>query len=64
MSNKSITKAALTKMAKSLSIKKITAMKKADLIHAIQTAEGNSACFGRIDNCAITPCLFRKDCQG
>ncbi|MDQ6950370.1 MAG: hypothetical protein Q9M26_01740 [Mariprofundales bacterium] len=64
MSNKSITKAALTKMATALNIQKISALKKADLIHKIQLAEGNIDCFGRIENCAVTPCLFRKNCQG
>ena len=64
MSNKKVTKAVLTTMAKALGIKKISTMKKAELIHAIQRAEGNTDCFGRIENCAVTPCLFRKECQG
>ncbi len=64
MSNKKVTKAILITMAKALGIKKTSSMKKAELIHAIQRAEGNSDCFGRIENCAVDPCLFRKDCQG
>ncbi|MDQ6964748.1 MAG: Rho termination factor N-terminal domain-containing protein [Mariprofundales bacterium] len=64
MSNKKVTKAILVTMAKALNIKKISGMKKEELIHAIQIAEGNTDCFGRIENCSVTPCLFRKECQG
>ncbi|RMH51568.1 MAG: hypothetical protein D6682_04060 [Zetaproteobacteria bacterium] len=64
MSNKKVTKAFLITMAKALGIKGAHAMRKADLIHAIQRAEGNNDCFGRIKNCAVDPCLFRKECQG
>ncbi len=64
MSNKKVTKAVLITMAKALGIKKISTMKKTELIHAIQRAEGNTDCFGRIENCGVTPCLFRKECQG
>jgi len=59
-----ITKKALNDMARDLGIKNAAKAKKEELIHAIQTAEGNDACFGRIPGCAIKPCLFRGDCIG
>ena len=38
-------------------------LKKAELIHAIQCAEGNSPCFGTSDgNCPYTNCCFYTDC--
>ena len=38
-------------------------MKKAELIHAIQVAEGCTPCFGQSDGyCPYTDCCFRKDC--
>jgi len=38
-------------------------MKKADLIHAIQVAEGCMPCFRRSGGqCAYTDCCFMKDC--
>lgn len=39
-------------------------MKKADLIRAIQDAEGNPQCFAtdRILNCPETNCYWREDC--
>lgn len=38
-------------------------MKKAELIHAIQEAEGNTQCFGRSNGeCPYTECCFRPDC--
>jgi len=38
-------------------------MKKADLIHAIQTAERNRPCFGTSNGqCPYTNCCFREDC--
>ncbi len=39
-------------------------MKKTELIHAIQTAERNTPCYGRSNNgqCPYTDCCFRKDC--
>ena len=38
-------------------------MKKADLIHAIQIAEGNTPCFGRSNGqCSNYDCCFMKDC--
>lgn len=38
-------------------------MKKAELIHAIQQAEGYTPCFGRSNGkCPYTDCCFMKDC--
>lgn len=38
-------------------------MKKADLIHAIQVAEGCTPCFGRSGgHCSYTDCCFMTDC--
>lgn len=38
-------------------------MKKAELIHAIQQAEGYMPCFGRSNGqCHYTDCCFMKDC--
>ena len=38
-------------------------MKKAELIHAIQQAEGNNPCFGSSNGqCPYTACCFIQDC--
>jgi hypothetical protein len=38
-------------------------MKKAELIHAIQKAEGCTPCYGRSNgNCPWTQCCWRGDC--
>lgn len=38
-------------------------MKKAELIHAIQRAEGNNPCFGSSNgHCQYTDCCFIQDC--
>jgi len=38
-------------------------MMKAELIHAIQQAEGYTPCFGRSNGqCPYTDCCFMKDC--
>lgn len=39
-------------------------MKKADLVRAIQQAEGNEACFdtGMSERCGQEQCLWREDC--
>jgi len=38
-------------------------MRKTDLIHAIQTAEGCTPCFGRSGGqCFYSDCCFTKDC--
>ncbi|BCR06817.1 SAP domain-containing protein [Desulfuromonas versatilis] len=40
-------------------------MKKAELIRAVQHAEGNYSCFetGQAAACAQQECLWRQDCQ-
>ena len=41
-------------------------MKKADLIHAIQKAEGNTPCFGKWPEhagCPYLDCCWRGDCM-
>lgn len=39
--------------------------KKADLIRAIQKAEGNNACFGSgTSACPYMDCCWREDCVG
>jgi hypothetical protein len=38
-------------------------MKKTELIHAIQKAEGNTVCYGRSNgSCPWTRCCWRSDC--
>ena len=38
-------------------------MKKAELIHAVQRAEGNQPCFGKSNgNCSNIDCCFMDDC--
>jgi hypothetical protein len=54
----------LQKMAKGLGIK-TTGLRKAELVKAIQKAEGNFDCFGTAtDNCDQANCLFLQDCLG
>jgi hypothetical protein len=39
-------------------------MKKAELIHAIQKAEGSSVCYGQFGaGCRYKACCFRSDCK-
>lgn len=39
-------------------------MKKADMIRAIQVAEGNYPCFGSaVDYCDQADCMWREDCM-
>ncbi|MDT8318148.1 MAG: SAP domain-containing protein [bacterium] len=50
------------KMAKNVGVKAGT-MKKDELIHAIQLAEGNFDCFGKAEgSCDQEACSFRSDC--
>ena len=52
----------IKKKAKELGIT-LGKMKKTDLIHAIQTAEGCTPCFGRSNGeCTNTGCCFIPDC--
>ena len=43
---------------------KVGKLKKAELVRAIQAAEGNDACFesGKVSVCGQTECLWRGDC--
>jgi len=59
-----ISKKVLLELSKQYSIKGARKLKKIDLIHQLQLAEGNSDCFGRIPNCSVTPCFYRDVCQG
>jgi len=63
MSTQKITKKELTVKAVELNLKGAAKLRKADLIHAIQIAEGNSDCFARLSNCSVSPCLYRSECQ-
>jgi len=63
MSIAKITKKDLLNHAKPLNIKGASKMKKTGLIHAIQIAEGNNPCFLTINDCSISPCLYRAECQ-
>jgi len=44
---------------------KVGKLKKAELVRAIQMAEGNDACFesGRSADCGQQACLWRSDCN-
>lgn len=46
--------------AKGLGLK--TSMKRDDLIHTIQAAEGNSPCFKTVTDCDQAGCCFRSIC--
>ncbi|MDX8398513.1 MAG: hypothetical protein R8K49_09385 [Mariprofundaceae bacterium] len=63
MSAKKITKKELLLKASALNLKGAQKLKKEVLIHTIQLAEGNDDCFGKITNCAVSPCLYRAECQ-
>ena len=49
--------------AKELKVKNYSRMKKADLIAAIQIAEGHTDCYAKIPNCGEMDCCWREDCQ-
>jgi len=59
-----MTVAEIKEIAKELGVK-TSKMKKADMIRAIQDAEGNSMCFATNsrDNCGQENCLWRNDCR-
>lgn len=49
--------------AKTLGVNVTSKMKKVELIHAIQAAEGCTPCYGRANgNCPWTQCCWRGDC--
>lgn len=57
-----MTLAEVKKMAKNVGVK-AGSMKKDQLIHTIQLAEGNFDCFGKAEgNCDQMSCSFRDDC--
>ena len=57
-----LTREFLNARARELGVKGIAKLKKPELIHAIQSAEGNAPCFQRIPDCQVSPCLFRSEC--
>jgi hypothetical protein len=59
---KNMTVKELQKMAKQLGVNPVK-LRKAELIKAIQRAEGHFDCFGTAkDYCDQVNCLFREDC--
>lgn len=59
-----MTKAEIVRRARALGIK-TSRLRKAELIRAIQVAEGNFPCFGTADGfCDRYDCLWREDCLG
>jgi predicted metal-binding transcription factor (methanogenesis marker protein 9) len=59
---KPISMAEIKEKAKYLGINSAN-LKKSDLIHAIQRAEGNNTCYGTTNGtCQWTECCFRSDC--
>lgn len=44
---------------------KVGKLKKAELVKAVQQAEGNNVCFetGQSAECGQTSCLWREDCN-
>jgi len=59
---KSIRMPEIRKKAKSFGINP-GKMKKVELIHTIQQAEGNTPCFGKSNGyCPYTDCCFMQDC--
>ncbi|OIO69218.1 MAG: hypothetical protein AUJ57_09465 [Zetaproteobacteria bacterium CG1_02_53_45] len=61
--HKKIKKSDLLAKAGELGMKGLSKYKKTELVHAIQVTEGNAPCFMTITNCAVSPCLFRGECQ-
>ena len=51
-------------IAKELGVK-ISKLKKGELIHALQLAEGNEQCFetGKAVECGQVECLWKADCN-
>lgn len=62
---KKINLAALKKQAEALGLTPPPAVSKAEMIRAIQVAEGNFACFGTaVDSCDQAACAWRHECVG
>jgi hypothetical protein len=60
--NRTMTMSQVKQKAKSLGVKP-GKMKKAELIHSIQKAEGYTPCFGSSSgNCPYIDCCFMPDC--
>ncbi len=57
-----ITRTVLMEKARAMGLKGLSKKRKHELIHAIQLAEGNRDCFGRIPDCGIEDCMFREEC--
>lgn len=56
-------KADIEKKAQTLGVLFDKKTKKPDLIRAIQSAEGNTACYATaVVDCPYTDCCFRDDC--
>ena len=53
----------IREIAKERSVKP-GSLKKIELVQAVQSAEGNEACFGtgRADQCGQDDCLWKEDC--
>lgn len=59
---KPVSMSEIKEKAKNLGINS-TNLKKTELIHAIQRAEGNNTCYGTTNGtCQWTECCFRSDC--
>jgi len=59
---KPTTKVALLETAKELGLKGLSKKSKPEIIHAIQSGEGNSPCFQKIPDCGIHDCRYRSEC--
>jgi transcription termination factor Rho len=53
----------LRTLARDLKVKNYSRMRKDELVWAIQEAEDNTPCYKKIEDCGITDCLFREECQ-
>ena len=60
---KTVTKKELLEKASGIGLKGVSKFRKLELIHAIQTAEGNTPCFGKIPDCWEFDCQFGGECQ-
>jgi hypothetical protein len=53
----------IRELARQQGVKNYSKLKKAELIRAIQSQEGNAPCFQTMTDCREEPCLWRSDCQ-
>lgn len=49
--------------AKELKVKGYGKLSKEQLIWAVQLAEGNTDCYGKIQGCGLRDCCWWEDCQ-